>query len=237
MAIEFPSHLFRIRAAEQFTLQTLSFTSPEVVASGARVYGPVAQRWVAELEFAADRNVRGSTHQRDLGELDAFFAALDGQVQTFSMWPPHRKVTRGTAAGFTGFGDVLWDGGVTWDNVVKWASGNTHCTLLSAATAGSERIILAGLTANQVRSFIAGDMISIGGNLYMIVNDARSDSSGNCGVNVRPRLRKAEAAGARVDLYKPTGRFMLAGADAARIRYGVHIGDASMSVIEVPFVA
>lgn len=52
-------------------------------------------------------------------------------------------------------------------------------------------LLTKGWTISQTNILKAGDYIQIGNNLYMNLNDANSDSSGNASLDIFPRLRSS----------------------------------------------
>lgn len=79
----------------------------------------------------------------------------------------------------------------------------------AAAVAGAETVTLKNLVVSQATAFKSGDMIGIGENLYMIEDDAASDSSGYATVSIQPPLRLGVAVDDAVTTVKPTGLFRL----------------------------
>lgn len=75
--------------------------------------------------------------------------------------------------------------------------------------AGDETITLKNLVASQATALMAGDMLGIGENLYVVEDDVASDSSGEATVSIQPPLRFGVAVDDPVNTVKPTGLFRL----------------------------
>jgi len=75
--------------------------------------------------------------------------------------------------------------------------------------AGDETITLKNLVASQATAFMAGDMLGIGENLYVVEDDVASDSGGEATVSIQPPLRFGVAVDDPVNTVKPTGLFRL----------------------------
>jgi hypothetical protein len=67
-----------------------------------------------------------------------------------------------------------------------------------------------GWPASTFRVLMPGDYIQLGYRLYMITDQANSDSSGNCTLQVTPSLRETPTAGESVILNSPKGLFRMA---------------------------
>lgn len=79
----------------------------------------------------------------------------------------------------------------------------------SDAGAGAESLSVTGLIVSQAVALAADDKIGIGENLYTVVSDAGSDSSGDATISILPALRRGVAAGDVINLLRPTGLFRL----------------------------
>lgn len=199
-----------------------------------RTRGVLSTYWTAQIDFAAMND--------DLWrDLESFIALLDGQRNRVMLYDPSRERPLGN-----GFGSAVtysWEYNGTpyaWEydgTSYLWQAGaKTSVWLASAAVRGADKITLAGLTASTSRAVKKGDLFGLGGNIYMAVTDANSDSSGEALVSIRPRLRKPAAALATVRVDKPRGRFTLASSEAfdMSVESGKIARGASLSLIEVP---
>lgn len=134
----------------------------------------------------------------------AFFMKLHGRRGTFTLADPDAKTARGSITG--------------------------SVTLQSAISIGDFTISLATAVLSGTGVFKAGDYIQIGvaaaSKLYMVVDDADSDSSGVVSVNVEPKIKTAFAAGSEVTYAPAKGIFRMdaddLGWDADHVsRYGM----------------
>jgi hypothetical protein len=82
----------------------------------------------------------------------------------------------------------------------------TGVTLAAGAAQFAEALSLAGCGAGN--TLLAGDWISVAGQLLMVVADATANGSGVMAVEVRHMLRQAVASGAAVTLHKPTALYI-----------------------------
>lgn len=136
----------------------------------------------------------------------AFMVALRGAVGTFKGFDPDAKTPRGIATGTP---------------LVKGA-GQVGNTLLTD-----------GWTVGQTGILKAGDYLSLAlpsQRLYLVVEDANSDGSGNATLIIEPSLRESPNDNAALTVTNPFGLFRLASDDA--------IWDASeLGVFGVAFAA
>jgi hypothetical protein len=108
----------------------------------------------------------------------------------------------------------------------------------TAAAAGAESLTVKNLTASQATALKYGDQLGIGENLYMVEDDASSDSNGWSTLAIQPPLRMAVSEGDAINLVKPTGLFRLvSGGDALGTNID-KLGEAfSLNFIEEPMFA
>jgi len=123
----------------------------------------------------------------DAANWEAFMMKLHGRVGTFLLYDPDAKAQQG---------------GV-----------NTTATLNSAASVGDFTISINTNNANMTNVFKAGDYIQIGAaglaKLYMIVDNANSNSSGVVNVNIEPSIKVAANNGAAVSYTIASGVFRM----------------------------
>ena len=138
------------------------------------------------------------------GDWTAFFMKLHGRRGTFLLSDPDAKSPRGSITG--------------------------SVTVSSPISVGDFTIALATSNNSATGIFKAGDYIQLGSGasakLYMIVDDADSNSSGVVVVNVEPKIKTAASAGATVVYSNPVGLFRMEnndlGWDADHVsRYGI----------------
>ena len=127
----------------------------------------------------------------DAANWEAFMMKLHGRVGTFLLFDPDAKAPQG---------------GVT-----------TSATLEGAVAIGDFTIGIDTNNANMTNVFKAGDYIQIGSaaaaKLYMIVDNANSNSSGVATVNIEPPIKVAASDGAAVDYTSAVGVFRMDTAD------------------------
>ena len=118
---------------------------------------------------------------------EAFMMKLHGRKGTFLLGDPDAKTIQGGAT--------------------------TTVTLDGAITVGLNTISLQSNNANMTNIFKAGDYIQIGtagtAKLYMIVDNASSNSSGVVSVNIEPAIKVAASDDAAVDYTEAQGVFRM----------------------------
>lgn len=124
-------------------------------------------------------------------EWEAFMMKLHGRKGTFLLGDPDAKTIQGGA--------------------------NTSATLNGAISVGDFTISINTNNANMTNVFKAGDYIQIGtagaAKLYMIVDNATSNSSGIASVNIEPAIKVAASDAAAVDYTAAQGVFRMDSAD------------------------
>ena len=137
------------------------------------------------VEFVAERWVLSVTlPQRarlDAGQVEAFFFRLRGGVHRVRAWHFGRPVPRGTMRGSP--------------------------TLSAQVTRGGTSLPITGGTASSTLK--AGDMLGVGGQLFMVAEDITLNGSGAGTVAVVHRVRSTIASGSAVTWNKPTGDFVM----------------------------
>lgn len=118
------------------------------------------------------------------GPIKAFLLSLNGNVGTFFA------------------GDIL----------CASPSGSVSGTILVNGGSQTGQILNAdGFTPSAANVFIAGDQIQIGNYLYMIMANATANGSGQCALDIWPRLRSSPADNAAITYSSPKGLFRLDG--------------------------
>lgn len=115
-------------------------------------------------------------------EWHGFLTSLNGRVGTFTMGPPQHATPRGTQA------------------------ANFAIKTIAAVRATS--IEVKSMTA--AATLLAGDLISIASRLYMVVEDATADGSGDATLTLSHGLRAAVAVDDTVTCLNPVGTWRLA---------------------------
>lgn len=125
------------------------------------------------------------SHSRSvIAPMAATLAALKGAVGTFYIGPVGDEATpRGVATGTP---------------LVK-----------GAGQAALQDVATDGWTAGVTGILKAGDYIQIGTSLYIVLQDANSDESGNSTISIFPRLRNGTADNAPIITTNPKGIFRL----------------------------
>lgn len=116
------------------------------------------------------------TDRTAIGELEAFLLKLNGQENT-TLVPDFDQATP------NGIG--------------------TGTPLVNGASQTGETLVTDGWTASQTGILKAGDKISVENYIYMVVDDANSDGSGNATFNIKPALRSSPANNASIDVTYP----------------------------------
>lgn len=136
--------------------------------------------WTATLTLPSMKRV-------DAANWQAFILKLHGRKGTFLLGDPDARLPRGNISG-----------GVT---------------LGANASVGDYTITLSTAQTSQVNVFRAGDYIQLGSagtsKLYMIVDNATSDGSGNVDVNIEPPIKTAGTSGDTVVYNNPKGLFRM----------------------------
>lgn len=238
--IDLPCRLFRVQGGTFRLSPEGEFSSGQWVPT-PRSTGPRFSRWAAELDLVAF--IKGADGDLRF-EYEVFIARLGGTSVAFRMFDPLRVLPRGAGAGIwnprypagrKSQGEYAIDGSYLIDGAYHIDGGSTYAYVAESADRYADSLHLKGLVPSTL-VFKAGDHIGVGGNLYMIMDDALSDASGETRVLISWRLWKPAVVGDRVDLEKPTGRFVLRSADDGTMTRSYSTGQASISAVEVPHV-
>lgn len=96
------------------------------------------------------------------------------------------------------------------DDSGKTAQGvATGTPLVNGASQTGQSLVTDGWTISTTGILKQGDYIQIGDRLYMVLNDANSDSSGNATLDIWPRLRESPADNAAITVSNCKGLFRL----------------------------
>lgn len=238
--IDLPCRLFRTQGGS-FRLVPEGEYFTGQWAPTPRATGPRFERWSAKLDFGpftkgADGDLRF--------EFEVWVKRLGGTSVAFKMWDPLRVYPRGVGAGIwnprhpngrQSQGRYTIDGAYLIDGIYHIDDGSTLAYVGSDAARYADALHLTGLVPSAV-VFKAGDHIEVGGNLYMIMDEAVSDANGETTVLLAWRLHKPHLAGDQVNLHKPTGRFVLLTPDEGTMQRSYSTGQASIQAIEVPYL-
>lgn len=222
---------FQHRAFGEFTQgQWLPYT---------RATGIRQKLWTPVVELASFQP--GERGDRRF-EFEAFIDRLSGTTVAFRLFDPWRILPRGIGAGIwnprepngrRSTGSHVIDGAYFVDGKYRIDSGSTLAYVEEDAPRYADSIMMSGLVPDAL-AFKVGDDFEVGGNLYRVMDDARSDAAGRSRVLLSWRLWKPALAGDRINLHRPSGRFVLADVDQGIIQRSFSVGQASIQAIEVP---
>jgi hypothetical protein len=160
----------------QFKLASLQMSAQVNQRASAAPFGGSEQvvdmlndRWLCSLALTPKTYAEAA-------EIEAFIAALRGQVNTCNLWHFRRPEPRGTVRG--------------------------ALTLNTAAAQGAAGIVVTGCTPGT-GTLLAGDLLGVGGLLLMVASDCTA-VAGVITVPLANRLRAAQNAGATVTWSAPT---------------------------------
>lgn len=238
--IDMPCDLFKVQGGS-FRLVPEGEYSTGQWAATPRATGPRFERWTAKLDLApftkgADGDLRF--------KWEVFVARLRGTSVAFRLWDPMRIYPRGVGAGIwnprlpngrVGSGQYTIDGSYLIDGIHHIEGGSTIAYVGSPADRYADTLHITGLVASAT-VFKQGDHIEVGGNLYMIMEDAVSDGDGETSVLLSWKLWKPALEGDQVNLHRPTGRFVLLSPDEGTMQRSFSTGQASIQAVEVPYV-
>src|ERR1700730_13813910 len=177
-----------------FTAVTVPLVSrrqipPGPWAGGNSIYGPHAQIWMPKLT--------ASIQDIDTCPLmDAFFSRLGGQAGLLRMGDPSRISPRYNRLLVPPF--ASWSDGSTFTDGSGFASSllPPTCFLSSAANRGDTSVVIGGLPVSTANVLSRGDLFEVRPNgipsktpnLYQVMVDGPTNSSGQAGVEIRPPL-------------------------------------------------
>lgn len=201
---------------------------------GMRVGGPRSMRWRCSLTMRPYQE-----HERM--RWDIMVARAQGGLVAVRLHHPAHGYPRGVGSGIfqsmmqpTSLGGKFSvDDGYLLDGVHYIDGGSTIAYVAADAPRYADAIHMAGLWPSS-RVFLAGDHFETGGNLYMVADDCLSDANGECMVPFLWRLWKPALAGDRINLHKPSGRFVFAARDTGEQVYNGSIGTATLQAVEIP---
>lgn len=238
--IDLPDSILQVQGGS-FRLMPEGEYSSGQWATTPRATGPRFMRWNAEMDLLPFRKGANGDLRFDW---EVFVTRLEGTAKAFRLYDPLRCLPRGAGAGIwnprlpggvRSQGEYTVDGSYLIDGVYHIDGGSTYAYVGTAADRYATSLHLTGLVPSTL-VFKAGDQLSVGGNLHMIMDDATSDSSGETSVLISWRLWKPALVGDRVELEHPTGRFVLRSSDGGTMVRAFYTGQASISAIEVPYV-
>jgi hypothetical protein len=181
---------------------TRIFTGPYTPTT--QVLDLLGERWMISLEIPPTDDVLQTVAARE-----AFFDRLKGSANWISMG--HQVITAplgtldsGTAATWKNASAVT----AVWKNAsavtATWNAGQPvlAADIAQLANTGTLRTI-------SGRTYKAGSMFSIGGQLVRLMADTVADGSGSMPIEFQPRARQFIAAGTAIVYSAPTATFIL----------------------------
>lgn len=236
--IDLPEDIYRVRGGS-FTLDSQGDTFRSQFVPGFISTGPRFMFWSADLELAPMYQEGGKDLRR---RWSAFRTRNQGGAVAFRIYDPFRIAPSGKGAGISSDGTVgkevkLIDSAGRKFSMGRQTihEGSSTCTVYEAAPRHSESMVMTGLVPNA-DVFYEGDLFEVGGNLYEISQDARSDSSGRARVFFMWLLWKGAVVGDIVTLVKPTARFQFSSVTEGQMSQDLITGQASFKAVEVPFI-
>lgn len=197
-------------------------------------FGGIDERWVIEIST-------GRMNEERWQPLEALVHQMDGNIGYVRAWDPARVLPRGRAAGIyqgqtVGGGQAFSDGQFFTDGT-GFVDGGTVAKAGADTLRGSTDLLLQGLIPSRDDAFLVGDKLEVGGLLYMIVNQVRSNVSGEGLAQIRPRLRKPIKSGDTVNFFRPSSVFRLRTSSQGIVdRSRPKLGQFSVELIEIPEV-
>jgi len=142
--------------------------------------------------------------REDIAEYEAFLVALRGSAGRFYLWNHARETIRGYLG----------------------------APQFKSLDQGTGQLVTGNWPANRSGVLLKGDMIGVGGELKMVVEDANSDGGGTAWVQAEPPLRTTPPLDTPIVITKAAGLFMLLDDDQAGFSYQGPLGGFSIQVME-----
>lgn len=231
---EWPSDWYR-STQSTFRIQARSQTTPRSYIGGKSVYGPHAAIWMTQLTLAPQA-------QDSLGQaMAAFFSRLDGQAGLIRIGDPLRLMPQANRVAKPSINtwddDTLFDDGTGWEN----RPVPPYAVVAVSASRGENYLVIKALAASKSRLLRRGDLLELRPNgiatetpnLYEIQVDGSTNSSGEVGIEIRPRLRQGFAVGDMVVFDRPTSVFRLVDDDQGAAEMSLpRIANIGFSLVE-----
>lgn len=230
---QFPTSWYRF-VSRRFPLSTASQVTPMPLLGIKKVARGASQLWQCQLSMAVQADP-------DWQEIEAFFHRLDGQSGAIRIGDPFRRrpwYNRNLAATQTIFSD-----GTTFTDGTGFADGYLPPFVTAYATAakGASFVTMAGFPASIAAALTRGDIFEHRPNgiaaqyplLYEVMHGNATNSSGQAGVEIRPRLRFGVAVGDQFVLQDATTvmRMIDDGQGVAEVGLAAH-GSIGFSLVE-----
>ena len=196
MQVTFPHRL--LRQASQFWIDGQSL-DPQQSISGAETVTPTMRgRWLASCQFV----LHGEAATL---EWHAFLAQMEGRIGTTLVPAHYRWRPRDRDGHATAFCDVANIAGAqTWE---QFGFENTEIRRVTVAASAPLRATQVDVTLGDTTGLRPGQLLSVGERLHQV--QAHWQTGGVHRLMIRPPLRQAVAAGARVEIEKPVCRMRM----------------------------
>lgn len=187
------------------------------------------ERWVAQVEFAP---MSALLYQ----QLRAIMHRCDGRVGRL-LFGPQGETLQGVAAGADTGASYSFSDATTFSDNTSFIDGSNYGLVSILGAAGEDSIAVNGLVASE-DVIEMGDLFQIGtpfpGPLQLVeaVAPARSNSSGEARISIRPRLRADTPVGTLITFGAPVGLFRLVDAKQAAVQRGLFTGQHSFMLEE-----
>lgn len=232
ITVKLPDEFFKV-VSGSFGLVTVQTQSNSPFSPNAVRYGGARfQQWTCDLEMA---RMNRETWQA----YEAWAANIMDKAFAFELYDPTKQYPLGLNGGInsetlktltnqpftSGSGDSYISGGIY--------DGSTFCRVLNDYARYSNSIVVEGLPVDSV-VLKRGDNFSLGGNLYMVRGECKSNSEGQARIDFLWKLHKPQIEGDIVDFYKPKGRFIMPDGIAAVSKSPPLLGNFNISAAEYP---
>jgi hypothetical protein len=171
----------------------------------------------------------------------AFFSRLDGQAGLMRMGDPLRLMPQANRLAVPSIS--TWDDDTLFDDGTGWANFPVppYAVVGAQAARGGNYLVIKALPASKERLLRRGDLLELRVNgvadetpcLHEIQVDGSTNSSGEVGVEIRPRLRRGFAVGDMVVFDRPTSVFRLVDDDQGAAEMSLpRIANIGFSLVE-----
>lgn len=233
---DWPIEWYQYIVTQKFNLRSLNQAGAMPwVGIGQAIMGPFAQAWLTDVTMAPMQDPV-------LQDMDGFFSRLRGRSgllrisNTLRLAPWYDRALTPTT--------TVFSDGTRFTDKTGFADGFLPPAVYLTANAakGSNYIVLGGLPASLAGAIRRGDLLEIQPingaltvpHLYKAVVGGNTDSNGQIGLQIEPRLRAGVAASDVVSLRYPSTVFRLADDTQGEIEMSGtdHVGNFGFSLIE-----
>jgi hypothetical protein len=217
-----------------FWLRPSSLSSDQPATGSRSVYGPLVQRWMADIPVTR-------RDRRDWLRMSSFIsrlAGVRGLVRIGDPKRPHCWVNLQAAKS-----QVAWKDGTFWNDGGAWEELPipAYVTAQENVAAKADNVLVGGFPASVSPVLVIGDLFEVRpggapashGHLYEVSVDAASDSSGEARLYFCPPLRAGLAAGDQIVLARPKSVFGLVDDNQGQINHMAGgVANLGMSLME-----